>query len=243
MASGGRRPYDLAPMSFAQRLRTPVSAWLATWSPILPILVAEFIIWIGFGSLLPIMPLYFRDHGVDFATLGIVVAAWPAARLIGEPIFGWVADRTRRVPLMVTGAALAGVFEFLPLVFVGAAPFILLRGLAGLLDRDVRPGRPGHGHRPDAARAPGRGVRPLLGGPDGRAAVRAGDRRPRARRSSAGWRSCSCSARSARSRPRSSSGSRCARRPARASSRPTTSYDLTEFPARPAARRLRRSAR
>jgi DHA1 family multidrug resistance protein-like MFS transporter len=119
-------------MSFAQRLRAPASAWLATWSPILPILVAEFIIWIGFGSLLPIMPLYFRDHGVDFATLGLVIAAWPAARLIGEPIFGWVADRTRRVPLMVAGAALAGVFEFLPLVFVGAAPFIVLRGLAGL---------------------------------------------------------------------------------------------------------------
>jgi MFS family permease len=118
-------------MSFAQRLRAPVSGWIGTWSPILPILLAEFIIWIGFGSLLPIMPLYFRDHGVDFATLGLVIAAWPAARLVGEPIFGWVADRTRRVPLMVVGAALAGVFEFLPLVFVGAVPFILLRGLAG----------------------------------------------------------------------------------------------------------------
>jgi DHA1 family multidrug resistance protein-like MFS transporter len=118
-------------MSFAQRLRVPASRWLATWSPILPILVAEFVIWVGFGSLLPIMPLYFRDHGVDFATLGLVIAAWPAARLIGEPIFGWVADRTRRVPLMVTGAALSGLFEFLPLVFVGAVPFIVLRGLAG----------------------------------------------------------------------------------------------------------------
>jgi MFS family permease len=131
MASERRRPYDLAPMSFAQRLRAPGSRWIGTWSPILPILVAEFVIWLGFGSLLPIMPLYFRDHGVDFATLGLVIAAWPAARLIGEPIFGWVADRTRRVPLMVVGAALAGVFEFLPLVFVGAVPFILLRGLAG----------------------------------------------------------------------------------------------------------------
>jgi MFS family permease len=119
-------------MSFAQRLRAPASRWIGTWSPILPILVAEFFIWVGFGSLLPIMPLYFRDHGVDFATLGLVIAAWPAARLIGEPLFGWVADRTRRVPLMVVGAALAGVFAFLPLVFVGAAPFILLRGLAGL---------------------------------------------------------------------------------------------------------------
>src|SRR6478609_1461638 len=119
-------------MSFAQRLRTPVSAWLATWSPILPILVAEFIIWIGFGSLLPIMPLYFRDHGVDFATLGIVVAAWPAARLVGEPIFGWVADRTRRVPLMVFGNVAAGIFLFLPLLFVGPLQFTILRALAGL---------------------------------------------------------------------------------------------------------------
>ena len=118
-------------MSTARRARTSVSAWFGMWSPILPILIAEFTVWIGFGALLPIMPLYFRDHGVDFTTLGIVIAAWPAARLIGEPIFGWVADRTRRVPLMVIGAALAGVFEFLPFVFVGALPFTVFRALAG----------------------------------------------------------------------------------------------------------------
>ena len=64
---------------------------------------AELIVWLGFGALLPIMPLYFTEHGVDLVTLGVVVAAWPAARLVGEPIFGWVADRTRRVPLMVAG--------------------------------------------------------------------------------------------------------------------------------------------
>jgi MFS family permease len=119
-------------MSFAQRRRVSVSNWLTLWSPILPILVAEFVVWLGFGAILPIMSLYFRDHGVDFATLGVVIAAWPAARLVGEPIFGWVADRTRRVPLMVAGSVLAGIFEFLPLVFVGALPFVLLRGLAGL---------------------------------------------------------------------------------------------------------------
>jgi MFS family permease len=118
-------------MPNADRPRTPAATWLGRWSPILPILVAEFVVWIGFGALLPIMPLYFRDHGVDFTTLGVIIAAWPAARLIGEPIFGWVADRTRRVPLMVAGAALAGVFEFLPLIFVGPLPFIVLRALAG----------------------------------------------------------------------------------------------------------------
>ena len=109
-----------------------IVAWTRRWDAILPLLAAELIVWLGFGALLPIMPIYFSEHGVDLRTLGIVVAAWPAARLIGEPIFGWVADRSRRVPLMVFGNVAAGVFLFLPLVIVGAAPFIVLRALAGL---------------------------------------------------------------------------------------------------------------
>src|SRR5215210_7721614 len=107
-------------------------AWARRWEAILPLLLAEFIVWLGFGALLPIMPLYFTEHGVDFGMLGIVVAAWPAARLIGEPIFGWIADRTRRVPLMVAGNVGGGIFLFLPLVFTGIGPFIVLRALAGL---------------------------------------------------------------------------------------------------------------
>ncbi|MEO5941267.1 MAG: MFS transporter, partial [Candidatus Limnocylindrales bacterium] len=109
-----------------------IAAWTRRWDAILPLLAAELIVWLGFGALLPIMPIYFTEHGVDLATLGIVVAAWPAARLVGEPIFGWVADRTHKVPLMVVGNLAAGVFLFLPLVLVGAAPFIVLRALAGL---------------------------------------------------------------------------------------------------------------
>jgi MFS family permease len=109
-----------------------IATWTRRWNAILPLLAAELIVWLGFGALLPIMPIYFTENGVDLRTLGIVVAAWPAARLVGEPVFGWVADRSRRVPLMVAGNIGAGVFLFLPLVFVGAAPFIVLRALAGL---------------------------------------------------------------------------------------------------------------
>ncbi len=109
-----------------------IVAWTRRWDAILPLLAAELIVWLGFGALLPIMPIYFTEHGVDLRTLGIVVAAWPAARLVGEPLFGWVADRTRRVPLMVAGNIGAGIFLFLPLVITGAAPFVVLRALAGL---------------------------------------------------------------------------------------------------------------
>ena len=111
------------------RLSRP-AAWFDRWGSILPLLVAEFILWLGFGALLPIMPPYFKEHGVDLAALGFIVAAWPAARLVFEPIFGWLADRTPRVPLMVIGLIVAGVALGLPLVFTGFGPFLLLRAIA-----------------------------------------------------------------------------------------------------------------
>ena len=108
-----------------------VRAWAAQWGPIAPLLLAELTIWIGFGALLPILPIYFTEHGVDIRTLGIVVAAWPAARLVGEPIFGWLADRVPRKPLMVLGLVLASAFAVLPLFIVGPVAFAVSRALSG----------------------------------------------------------------------------------------------------------------
>jgi MFS family permease len=108
------------------------SAWLDRWGGIAPLLLAEFVVWLGFGGLLPVLPLYFIEQGIDLATLGIVIAAWPAARLVSEPIFGWLADRTERGPLMVIGLVATGVFGALPLVLTGPLAFVLLRAGAGL---------------------------------------------------------------------------------------------------------------
>ena len=109
-----------------------IPAWFDRWGPILPLLTAEFIVWVGFGGLLPVLPLYFHEQGLDLATLGIVIAAWPAARLVSEPIFGWLADRTARVPLMVTGLLLTGLFAMMPLFLIGPLAFVVLRAAAGV---------------------------------------------------------------------------------------------------------------
>ena len=117
-------------------LRRPRSAglagWLERWSAVLPLFAAEFVLWVGFGALLPVMPIYFTQHGVDLALLGVVVAAWPAARLVTEPIFGMIADRTRRVPLLIVGLLVSGAAVGLSLVFVGALQFVILRAVAGI---------------------------------------------------------------------------------------------------------------
>ena len=108
------------------------AAWFDRWGSIVPLLVAEFIVWLGFGALLPVLPLYFEEQGIDLATLGLVIAAWPAARLVGEPAFGWLADRTARVPIMVVGLVATGIFTALPLIVTGPLAFIVLRAAAGL---------------------------------------------------------------------------------------------------------------
>jgi MFS family permease len=124
----GRYP----PRVDARKTPSRFAAWWTRWGPIAPLLLAEFIVWVGFGGLLPVLSLYFVDQGVDLATLGIVIAAWPAARLVGEPIFGWLADRTARIPLMVVGLVLAGVFTILHLAVAGPIAFVVVRALVGL---------------------------------------------------------------------------------------------------------------
>jgi DHA1 family multidrug resistance protein-like MFS transporter len=112
--------------------RGRTEAFLHRWRPILPLLVAEAIIWLGFGAILPILPLYMSDNGIDPVTLGLVMAAWPAARLVAEPIFGWLADRTPRVPFMVVGLLISTSVSFLPLVLVGPVWFFAARFVSGI---------------------------------------------------------------------------------------------------------------
>lgn len=107
-------------------------AWLTRWQRVLPILVAEFVLLVGFGALLPILPLYVVDQGIDQATLGLILAAWPAARLAAEPLFGWLADRTARKPLMLAGCLLLAGLTLLPIVFTSAAALIAIRFASGI---------------------------------------------------------------------------------------------------------------
>ncbi|MBI2763210.1 MAG: MFS transporter [Chloroflexi bacterium] len=137
------------------RLSRRVAAWVTLWSPILPLLAAEFILWTGFGALLPVMPLYFTAHGVPIALLGVVIAAWPAARLVAEPVFGVLADRSARVPVMVGGLLLAAAAVGSMAIWTGPVAFVLLRALSGLGTAMYDPAA--RGYLTDAAPAGRRG--------------------------------------------------------------------------------------
>jgi DHA1 family multidrug resistance protein-like MFS transporter len=95
------------------------------------LLATELIVMIGFGALLPVLPLFVQEQGISAAELGLIVAAWPIAKLVSEPISGWWADRHPRKPQMVVGLVVLGVASLLPLFLTSFAALFVLRFVAG----------------------------------------------------------------------------------------------------------------
>lgn len=119
-------------MSFLRRNGPDrISAWLERWGPLVPILLAEFIVLLGFGALLPVMPLFIQEQGIDATMLGIIIAGWPIGKLFFEPLGGWFADRHSRKPQLVLGMALIGVTSVAMLLFTTALALFVLRFIAG----------------------------------------------------------------------------------------------------------------
>ncbi len=112
--------------------RARISAWLRHWGPLLPILAATFIAMLGFGAMIPVLPLFVTEKGIDVATLGLIVAGWAIGKLIFEPIFGWWADSHSRKPQMVLALAIMGVTSLLMLAFSSATALFAMRFLAGI---------------------------------------------------------------------------------------------------------------
>ena len=75
---------------------------------------------IGFGIVLPILPLYAKEFGASPFTATALVATFSAAQLVFSPIWGRVSDRVGRKPVLV-------------LSLVGTAVGSLVTGLAGSL--------------------------------------------------------------------------------------------------------------
>ncbi|MCU1454688.1 MAG: hypothetical protein JWN46_2834 [Acidimicrobiales bacterium] len=73
---------------------------------------------IGFGIVLPILPRYAEDLHITPAVIGLVVASFSVAQMIGSPLLGRLSDRWGRKPVLI-------------LSLCGTAIGSLVTGLAG----------------------------------------------------------------------------------------------------------------
>jgi multidrug resistance protein len=89
-------------------------------SPLVLIFVTVFIDLVGFGIVIPILPLYAEHMHASPAVIGMLLAVYSAMQFIFAPILGKLSDRVGRRPVLLAS-------------IVGSSIGFLIMGLAGSL--------------------------------------------------------------------------------------------------------------
>ncbi|MBI5974013.1 multidrug efflux MFS transporter NorA [Staphylococcus canis] len=99
-----------------------------------------FLVFLGIGLVIPVLPVYLKDLGLTGSDLGILVAAFALAQMVISPFGGTLADRLGKKLIICIGLMLFSISEFL---FAASQTFSLLiisRILGGMSAGMVMPG-------------------------------------------------------------------------------------------------------
>lgn len=69
--------------------------------PLASIFLIVFIDLLGFGLILPLLPYYAESFGASDTVIGLLVASYAAAQLVGAPLLGRLSDRFGRRPILL----------------------------------------------------------------------------------------------------------------------------------------------
>ena len=86
---------------------------------------------LGFGSIVPVMPLYALTFGVSASAIGLAVAVYGLARFVMAMPAGQLADRLGRRPTLAIGGLISAAGNIWCALATGYPEFILARFLAG----------------------------------------------------------------------------------------------------------------
>src|SRR4030095_5896638 len=112
-------------------------------SPIIIIFITIFIDLVGFGIVIPVLPLYAERYGASEATIGILLAIYSAMQFVFAPILGKLSDRVGRRPVLLVsligtsiGFLIMGLAPRMPAGFVlfGLAPTLVWLFAARIID-------------------------------------------------------------------------------------------------------------
>ena len=130
---------------------------------LLVIFLTVFIDLLGFGMVMPLLPIYGKQFDASYATLGLLMASFSAMQFLFAPLWGRLSDRVGRRPVLMLGLAGSVVFYtlfgvatvwqslaglFIARIGAGIAGATISTAQAYIADTHVA-GEPGQGDGPD----------------------------------------------------------------------------------------------
>ncbi|CAM3826427.1 MFS transporter [Mesobacillus zeae] len=100
----------------------------------LPLLFAVmFLVMVGFGIIIPVMPFYAEQLGASPTQLGLLMAVYSLMQLLFAPMWGRISDRIGRKPVIMVGIAGLAISFFLMALSTQLWMLFAARIIGGLL--------------------------------------------------------------------------------------------------------------
>ncbi|MGG7463061.1 MFS transporter [Plantibacter sp. YIM 135347] len=94
--------------------------------------VVAFFVMLGFGVVVPVLPVFVRSFNVGYVEVGAVVSAFALMRLIANPFVGWVVDRVGERTVLAIGIGIVALSSGLVGIAVDYPQVLVLRGVGGI---------------------------------------------------------------------------------------------------------------
>lgn len=91
-----------------------------------------FFVMLGFGVVIPVLPVYVRSFGVGYLEVGAVVSVFALMRLIANPFVGMLVDRLGERAVLASGIGIVAVSSALVGLAADYPQLLLLRGVGGI---------------------------------------------------------------------------------------------------------------
>ena len=94
--------------------------------------VIAFFVMVGFGVVVPVLPVYAKSFGVGYVEVGAVVAAFALMRLVASPFVGRMIDAFGERTVLATGIGIVAISSGLVGIAQDYPQLLLLRGAGGI---------------------------------------------------------------------------------------------------------------
>jgi MFS family permease len=94
--------------------------------------VIAFFVMVGFGVVIPVLPVFVRDFGVGYTEVGAVVSAFALVRLVASPFVGKLIDWGGERTILAIGIAIVAVSSARVGLAQSYLEVLLLRGAGGI---------------------------------------------------------------------------------------------------------------